>query len=240
MELQILDPFEDYDTAGYLHNFHQEKDLLVVGHLETAAFEQEILGTVRFLRMQSVLEYQHITETHRRLFDSIYPWAGQDRSITAPNIAIVKAGYKTLFAHPGDCERAAQYALHLCRDTAHLRAHPGEVFGYLAHAHPFLEGNGRTILTIFAELTRRSGFYVEWEAIEKKQFLDTLTSELLQPGKSIMDALVLPYVRDGVLSADVTARRLKVNFKQNQATAPASEAVSSANLPPTGTQKADA
>jgi cell filamentation protein len=86
----------------------------------------------------------------------------------------------------------------------------------LAHAHPFLEGNGRTILTIYPELSRRAGFHVEWEAIDKAQFLETLTQELLKPGKSIMDELVLRYVRPGALSVGVTASRLKVNFKREQ------------------------
>ena len=102
--------------------------------------------------------------------------------------------------------------MHHGQDASYLRAHPGEVFGYLAHAHPFLEGNGRTILTIFAELTGRSGFHVEWESIDKAQFLLTLTRELLGPGKAIMDGLVLPYARDGILSAEIAARRLRANF----------------------------
>jgi cell filamentation protein len=217
MELEILDPFEDYQTAGYLRNVYQEKDLRVVGHLETAAFEQEVLPTVRFLRRVPVLGYQHVTETHYRLFNSLYPWAGQDRSVTAPRIAIVKGGHNKLFAHPADCQRAAQFALTNGQDAPYLRAHTGEVFAYLAHAHPFLEGNGRTILTIFSELTRRAGFHIEWEAIGKIEFLDTLTRELLDPGKKIMDELVHQYVREGVLSAEMTARRLRVKFKQNEA-----------------------
>jgi len=35
MELQILDPFGDYESSGYLRNSYQEKDLRVVGHLGT-------------------------------------------------------------------------------------------------------------------------------------------------------------------------------------------------------------
>ncbi len=35
MELQILDPFGDYETRGYLQNTYQEKDIRLVGHLET-------------------------------------------------------------------------------------------------------------------------------------------------------------------------------------------------------------
>jgi len=216
MELQVLDPWGDYETAGYLRNHYQEKDLGVVGRLETAAFEQEVPQVLRVLRRLPTLTYQHITETHEALFTSVYPWAGLDRSITAPEIAIAKGGYSTLFAHPRDVQRAGQHALNLGQDKTYLREHPGEVFGYLAHAHPFLEGNGRTILTIYSELSRRAGLHVEWEAIDKGLFLDALTQELLMPGKAIMDALVLPYVRSGVLSAEVTASRLKVNFKREQ------------------------
>jgi cell filamentation protein len=139
---------------------------------------------LRVLRRLPTLTYQHITEAHEALFTSVYPWAGQDRSVTAPDIAIAKAGYSTLFAHPSDVQCAGQHALNLGQDKTYLREHPGEVFGYLAHAHPFLEGNGRTILTIYSELSHRAGFHVEWEAIDKALFLDTLTQELLKPGKT--------------------------------------------------------
>jgi cell filamentation protein len=232
MELQVLDPWGDYETAGYLRNHYQEKDLSIVGRLETAAFEQEVPQTLRVLRRLPTLSYEHIIETHRTLFSSVYPWAGQDRSQTAPNIAIAKGGYSTLFAHPKVVQLAAQHALKLGQDKTYLREHPGEVFGYLAHAHPFLEGNGRTILTIYSELSRRSGFHVEWEAIDKKQFLETLTQELLNPGKSIMDKLVVSYVRPGVLSLDVTASRLRVNFKGEQGVSPADSKTGDEGLKP--------
>jgi cell filamentation protein len=87
------------------------------------------------------------------------------------------------------------------------------VFGDFAHAHPFLEGNGRTILTIFAELTRRAGFHIDWEAIDKRLFLSALNEELLRPNRGTMDGLVLPYVKDGVLTEEMTAWRLRVRFK---------------------------
>jgi cell filamentation protein len=215
MESQILDPFGDYATAGYLRNVYGVQDLELIGHLETASFEQDVLSAVRYLRRVPVLKYEHVTETHRQLFIALYPWAGQDRSVTAPKIAIAKAGYSTLFSHPAACRLAAEHALRLGQDLNYLRAHPGEVFGYLAHSHPFLEGNGRTILTIFAELTRRAGFHITWEAIDKQQFLGTLTEELLHPGRGIMDRLVLLYVREGVLTEKMTARRLRANFKSN-------------------------
>ena len=116
-----------------------------------------------------------------------------------------------------------RYGATLALDELDLTVRAGEVFGYLAHAHPFLEGNGRTILTVFADLSRRAGFHVEWEAIDKDQFLEALTRELLEPGK-MLDELVLPYSREGVLSVDKTASRLRVNFKRDEvAPAPGSD-----------------
>ena len=84
MELTVLDPFGDYQTEGYLRNLFKEKDLVIVGHLETAAFEDHVHETIRFLRRLPDIDYQHVTEIHKRLFSSLYPWAGKVRSENAP------------------------------------------------------------------------------------------------------------------------------------------------------------
>ncbi len=39
--------------------------------------------------------------------------------------------------------------------------------GQLAFAHPFLNGNGRTILLTFMELSFRAGFSVDWSKTKK-------------------------------------------------------------------------
>ncbi len=76
-------------------------------------------------------------DTHRRLFSSVYPWAGQDRTTLAPDITIGKGGISDLFAHPADVRRAAEYGLPMGPDVGKMRANPGEVFGALAYAHSF-------------------------------------------------------------------------------------------------------
>lgn len=215
MELKILDPFGDYETEGYLHNVYREQDLKIVGHLETVAFEDHVAEAMRFLRKQSSIYYKHICETHRILFESVYPWAGDDRSINAPDIAICKGGYNNLFAHPSDVRRAAEYALSQASNIDSLKKIPGCVFGYLAHSHPFLEGNGRTILSVFSELCRRAGFHIEWEAIDKDAFLSSLTEELLEPDHGHLDRLIAGYIRIGQLSSMKMRSSLMVNFKSN-------------------------
>ena len=77
-----------------------------------------------------------------------------------------------------------------------MREKPGEVIGYLAHGHPFLDGNGRTITVIHAVLAQRApAFSIDWAATDKNAYLDALTKELDDPGKGILDAYLKPYVR---------------------------------------------
>ncbi len=83
----------------------------------------------------------------------------------------------------------------------------------IAHAHPFLEGNGRTILTVYAELCRRGGFHIRWEEIDKDTFLRTLTDELLKPGSG-MNELLLRYAQPGALSMGRAVKQLRSNFSR--------------------------
>lgn len=93
---------------------------------------------------------------HRILFEAFYPWAGQDRAITAPNCAVSKAG--TMFCHPHHARLAIEEATSR-QNVKYMRQHPGEVMGVFAYGHPFLDGNGRTMLIIHNELCHRAGFF---------------------------------------------------------------------------------
>jgi cell filamentation protein len=137
-----------------------------------------------------------LLETHRILFEAVYPWAGQDRLKTAPDLAISKGAI--LFARPEDIERAVQFALTHGQDKNFMAAKPGEIMGYLAYAHPFLDGNGRAIMVIQAILAQRAGISIDWAATGKTEYLSALTKELDDPGKGHLDAYLKPFVRKAI------------------------------------------
>ena len=70
--------------------------------------------------------------------------------------------------------------------------------GLLAHAHPFLDGNGRTIMVIHTELAYRAGISIGWKQTDKVDYLTALTTELNDPGKGHLDAYLKPFIRDAV------------------------------------------
>jgi len=112
---------------------------------------------------------------------------------TAPDVAVSKGS--VLFAHPKDTRAAVEYGLKLGSDEATMVARPGEVMGYLAFGHPFLDGNGRTIMVVHAELAERAGFSIEWAATSKAAYLNALTQEIEGPGAGHLDAYLKPFCR---------------------------------------------
>ena len=143
--------------------------------------------------------------THKILFGDVYPWAGQDRLVTAPHIAIARGDRNDLFAHPRFVQDAIHYALRLGQDRAFMAARPGEVIGYLAHGHPFLDGNGRTLMVVHIELAHRAGISVDWARTEKAAYLEALTRELDRPGKGELDAYLKPFVGSAVARGQASA-----------------------------------
>ena len=188
-------------------------DQSIVRKWEHAVYVSNIVSVVSYVRNDKPITYSTLLNTHRQIFGTIYPWAGSDRSNV--NITICKAGYQTLFAHPLDVQRASEHAIARASVTSDLVKNPGEIFGFFAHAHPFLDGNGRTILTVYSELCRRAGFLIDWPQIPKQDFLVTLTKELMKPSTGLLDSLLRPYIVEAKLAAKKMARHLANNLSRS-------------------------
>jgi cell filamentation protein len=132
-----FDPFGDFQTQGHLRNLAKEKDLEIVRRLEHSSFTTGIDTAFEYLAKVKCLSYPDVLETHRILFEAVFPWAGQDRLKTAPDLAISKGSI--LFARPEDIQRAVDFALSHGQDKKFMAAKPGEIMGYLAYGHPFLD-----------------------------------------------------------------------------------------------------
>lgn len=201
-----FDPFGDFETAGYLRNVYQLTDLNVVKRLEHTSFEASIEQALAYLAHLETVDYAAVLRVHEMLFLSLYPWAGQDRSLVTPDLRITKGqkgepGY-TEFADAHDIRLAAEYAIVQASKHERFRDRPGEVIGALALAHPFLDGNGRTILLVYTELCHRAGFSIDWRQTTKDGYLTALTAEILDPRLRPLDAYLKPHVVNAVRRED--------------------------------------
>jgi cell filamentation protein len=199
-----FDPFGDFATEGYLRNVEKEKDLDIVKRLEHASFTTGLDEAFAALGKSRELSYSNLLQTHGILFNAIYPWAGQDRLAIAPTLSVRKG--PVIFANPSEIRSAVEFALRKGQEKDYLRAHPGEVMGYLAFGHPFLDGNGRTIVTLFSVLAQRAGFSIDWSGTDKDAYLDALTREIDAPSKRHLDNYLEPFIRAPIAHEALSAQ----------------------------------
>ena len=115
---------------------------------------------------------EHLQNIHWELFNPIYDWAGEIRTVE-----IAKGN--TRFANSDMIEPAAQSLFRGLHDEDKLRglAHHQYVTR-LAHyyseinvLHPFREGNGRTQRTFFSQLAAVAGYRFAWERLDADENL---------------------------------------------------------------------
>ncbi|WP_430591527.1 Fic/DOC family protein [Humidisolicoccus flavus] len=112
-------------------------------------------------------DLNHLQSLHRYLFQDVYEWAGDLRSVG------LGRGDGESFAPPPLISRVVWFATSRIAQSANLRDipdsdlphHLAELYDYLNFAHPFREGNGRTQREFFAQLLAESGRGMSWNRV---------------------------------------------------------------------------
>ncbi|WP_411881657.1 Fic family protein [Polaromonas sp. YR568] len=188
----MFDPFGDFSSMGYLRNSGAEKNLEIIKAVEHQLFRAQLPEALDFLARLKRIEYSDFLEVHRILFSGLYPWAGKDRAEVLPDRAVSKGS--VFFCHPRDCRRAVQEGLFHAQDKKQIRTRSGFIMGMFAYGHPFLDGNGRTMLLVHAELCFRAGMSVDWTRTSKEPYLQSLTREIEDPNAGHLDAYLGPFI----------------------------------------------
>lgn len=66
--------------------------------------------------------------------------------------------------------------------------------GMFAYGHPFLDGNGRAMLLVHAELCFRANMSIDWVGTDKTAYLEALTREIEDPHAGLLDRYLRPYI----------------------------------------------
>jgi len=204
--MSAFDPFGDYESRGYLQSHAGVKSTDIIKRLEHNAFSRNVLRALKDLQNAPNINLERVQETHRTLFSDVYPWAGEDRSQNAADLNITKGAIS--FQLAPYIPQGIDHALKNAANHKAFRQDPGKVIGEFAHAHPFLDGNGRTITVVASDLARRAGFHIAWENTEKEGFLKALTNELNDPNKGHLTSYLKDHIRVGERSIQEIASTL--------------------------------
>lgn len=119
-----------------------------------------------------VFDYHHLKAIHRHLFQDLYSWAGQERTVR-----ISKSGSQ--FAFPEYIQKELDKLFKQLKADSFLQKLDQQTFCEKAAyyfnevnaAHPFREGNGRTNRIFFNQLADQAGYSLEWYKTNHRDYL---------------------------------------------------------------------
>lgn len=158
---------------------------------ELDAFEVETVGA-RSLESPPLGDFDaaHYCALHRHLFQDVYPWAGDYRTVQTWKgasrfcvPAFIDLQMTKLF---GTLDNAAFLP---GADIDAFIAATAEFLGDLNHIHPFREGNGRTQLYFVRMLGQRAGHLFRSEAVEPEAFLHAMIESFHGRMEALVDEL---------------------------------------------------
>jgi fido (protein-threonine AMPylation protein) len=168
-ERRSWDPFGDRATKGILGNSFGTPDPAKLEKLEFISTTFGMREAMQRLRDRATIGLDAWLETHGLLFGKVFPtWAGRIRSHDVSR-GHVRFNLTHLIA------KEAPEVFRQAAVPGFLRHNLGLVYGELAFHHPFYDGNGRSLNTVFTEMLRRDGLRLDWERLEPDAYLAALT-----------------------------------------------------------------
>lgn len=128
--------------------------------------------SLRPFAWRGTYDLSHLRAFHRFVFQDVYPWAGELRSVP-----LAKPG--SLFALPEHVESYAVGVLSDLADERHLRGLSRESFverlthyyAELNAVHPFREGNGRAQRAFMRQLALDADHSLSWEMLDQAELV---------------------------------------------------------------------
>lgn len=158
---------ETYDPntrRGTLINKLGERDPIVLSMTEyglTAGRQTEL--DRREILIPRSYDAEHLRAIHRHLFQDLYHWAGEYRTVDMFKGAVSRFPRADIDRYLGDAHRIIVETQWPSLDRTGFAMKAAEVFAYVNQAHPFREGNGRASKVFMAQVAELSSFRVIYD-----------------------------------------------------------------------------
>jgi cell filamentation protein len=121
----------------------------------------------------------HLKRIHACLFQDVYAWAGQVRTIPLAKADYIQGGGVTKFTAPDLIEQELKHVLDTLADEHYLEGLPRREFSRKVAAllseinriHPFREGNGRAQRQFGRQLADSLGYKLHFEVVSKERLI---------------------------------------------------------------------
>lgn len=145
--------------------------------------------------LQGKFDLKHLCAMHRHLFQDVYDWAGEIRTVDISRGASRFANFNLIEAYlTGQLEGIAKenYLQDLAPDAFVFRL--AHYLGEINAAHPFREGNGRVQRLFCAQLAEQAGYFIAFETVDQVRMYEVMIASFNgnnQPLTSLLNDITL-------------------------------------------------
>ncbi len=183
------DPYLYGDTS-VLRNLAEIRDANRLSQFESDHFFARLLE-LHENPIRGSFDSDHLRHIHRYLFQDVYAWAGEFRTVP-----IAKGN--SFFARPEHIGPELQKLFHQLAGEQSLRGkhskgfcqRAAHYFGEINALHPFREGNGRAQREFIRELALEAGYEVAWDLVTQDEMF-TASVASFHHGSSAAFAMIL-------------------------------------------------
>ncbi|MBZ5618870.1 MAG: Fic family protein [Acidobacteriia bacterium] len=177
-----LDPYT-YPGTDVLRNIPDIRDPQRLAAFEANATVARLVAADA-APLEGRFDAAHLKAIHRYIFQDVYPWAGQFRTVN-----ISKSG--AMFAAAQFVDPALQAILRKLPGENYLAGtgiewfaiRAGFYLGEINAVHPFRDGNGRAQREFIRELGVKAGFPIDWSKTDRDEMI-AASRESLETGRS--------------------------------------------------------
>ncbi len=158
------------------------------------AFEADV-SAVRMLELstsplQGTFDLKHLCAIHGYMFQDVYDWAGELRTVDISRGASRFANFGLIESYLGAQLQGLTtenflWGMEPDRFVARLAFYMSEINA----AHPFREGNGRAQRLFCAQLAEQAGYFIDFETVDQPRMYEVMIASFNGNAKPLADLL---------------------------------------------------
>jgi len=168
-KLGIHDP-DELHTEEYLYASARQIDL-----------------ELRVVIIPATYDADHLRNVHRHLFQDVYDWAGEHRTVSLAKNTSEFAPTNRIASYLDAAASIADDMSWQSMTADQFAKAMAKVYAWVNHAHPFREGNGRAAKYWLSEIAEQSPWQLDFEQVEADIWNQAAASSGPGPGYTTLE-----------------------------------------------------
>ena len=184
-----MDPYV-YPGTNVLRNVRDIRDPDKLADLEAQATNFRI-RQLEHKPLVGVFDTSHLQSIHHHIFQDVYPWAGELRTVNigkSGDLFALKEHIVSTLAKTFEDLKQERYLGGA--DIKRFCSRGAYYLGEINAIHPFREGNGRTQREFMRELALRNGYTLEWSRVSRDRMMDASKQSIRRENAGLAEVLL--------------------------------------------------